>query len=248
MVEVMDRGTDACKNHLADCKVMDIRQTRRGWLQECLLGCEAKSEFKYFIGTNQVAQSLEESEFLMRCCCQPCYEFKAVVKETNTDAELLTVNRPFSCCVMGCKCCCAGQEAIITSNGQQMGKIKEEYFCCVPTFTIMDGEDKPKYKLHSPTCCGGVCVNCFTEGCICGKGLCKAPFWIFDYNQENTDGGKATHTGKILKKPKSMMTEVFTEANAFEAVFPDDADIAMKATLIGASVYINSIFFESDDQ
>jgi len=243
----MDRGTDACKTHLTECNVMDIRQTRRGWLQECI-GCEAKSEFKYFNGKEQVAQSLEDSEFLMRCCFQPCYDWKMVVKEVNTDAELLTIHRPFSCCVTSCKFCCDGQEAVVSSGGQKVGMIKEEYFYCVPMFTISDADGNPKYKVHSPTCCGGVCVNCFTEGCICGKGLCKMPFWIFDHNQEITDGGDAKHLGKILKKPKSALTEIMTSANAFEATFPDDADVAMKATLVGASVYFNNVFFEGDDE
>jgi len=246
MGEVMDRGTDACKNHLAECKVMDIRQTRKGWVQELLLGCEAKTEFKYFIGENQVAHSLEDSDFCARCWCQPCYTWKMVVKETNTDAEMIAVHRPFSCCVTSCKCCCPMQEAIVTSNGEEMGRIKEQYFYCVPSFTITDAKGDAKYKVHQPTCLGGMCVNCCTEGCICGRGMCKMPFWIFDINQEKTDGGDAVHIGKILKKPKSLMTEAFTEANAFEATFPNDADIAAKATLIGASVYINSVFFEEE--
>ena len=41
----MDRGTDALKAHLGGTQKMDIRQTRRGWLQE-LLGCEARTEMK----------------------------------------------------------------------------------------------------------------------------------------------------------------------------------------------------------
>jgi hypothetical protein len=34
-----DRGTNALKTHMAGCDKMEMRQTRRGWLQECL-GCE----------------------------------------------------------------------------------------------------------------------------------------------------------------------------------------------------------------
>jgi len=40
--ESMDRGSEAMKSHLAGTDVMEIRQTRRGWLQECL-GCDAKT-------------------------------------------------------------------------------------------------------------------------------------------------------------------------------------------------------------
>jgi len=50
--------------------------------------------------------------------------------------------------------------------------------------------------------------------------------------------------GKILKKPKSAFTEIFTEANAFEVDFPTDATASQKAVLVGTSIFFNSIFFE----
>ena len=43
--ESMDRGSEVLKSHLGGAAQMEMRQTRRGWLQECL-GCEAKTEFK----------------------------------------------------------------------------------------------------------------------------------------------------------------------------------------------------------
>jgi hypothetical protein len=76
MAQKMDRGSDACKAHLGGTTSMEIRQTRKGWFQE-LLGCEARTEFKYFIGTGdnqtQVAHSLEEASCMCRWCCQPCH-------------------------------------------------------------------------------------------------------------------------------------------------------------------------------
>lgn len=45
----MDRGAanPALEAHIASAKTLSIRQTRKGWCQECL-GCEAKDEFKFF--------------------------------------------------------------------------------------------------------------------------------------------------------------------------------------------------------
>eukprot|EP00977_Amphora_coffeiformis_P007233 scaffold1569_cov171-Amphora_coffeaeformis.AAC.19 len=58
----MDRGvTDACRAHLEGTKEMEIRR------------CEARTEFKYFVGGNEVAQSLEDASCLCRLCCQPCH-------------------------------------------------------------------------------------------------------------------------------------------------------------------------------
>ena len=61
--------TDACSTHLAGATMMDIRQTRKGFCQE-ILGCEAKTEFKYFNAEKaQVAHSIEDTDCLCRMCC-----------------------------------------------------------------------------------------------------------------------------------------------------------------------------------
>ena len=86
-----------------------------------------------------------------------------VVKENNTEAELLTVERPFRCATGGCKCCCY-QEATISSGGQLLGKIKEDCYFCVPSFTVTDYKEEGLYVVHPPTCLGGICVNICAEG------------------------------------------------------------------------------------
>eukprot|EP00540_Astrosyne_radiata_P008902 CAMPEP_0116841772 /NCGR_PEP_ID=MMETSP0418-20121206/11136_1 /TAXON_ID=1158023 /ORGANISM="Astrosyne radiata, Strain 13vi08-1A" /LENGTH=248 /DNA_ID=CAMNT_0004472287 /DNA_START=37 /DNA_END=783 /DNA_ORIENTATION=- len=241
----MDRGSDALKNHLEGCSLMDIRQTRRGWLQD-LMGCEARVEFRYFIGENQIAHSLEDSECCMRIWCSPCHPFTMEMKELNTDAEMVSMDRPCRCAMGGCKCCCY-QEMTVSSGGQEIGSLKEDCWYCVPSFQVYDPDGTALYKIHPPTCCGGCCVNCCTEGNpCCGKGCCKVPFWVFPASQEQTDGD-APHVGKILKKPKSAMTEIFTEANAFDVIFPEGCSIAEKGTLIGSAIFINANFFEDGD-
>lgn len=98
--------------------------------------------------------------------------------------------------------------------------------------------------MHPPTCCGGCCVNCCAEGNPCfGKGCCKLPFHIFDYEEKDTAGNE-NYIGKILKKPKSLMTEMFTDANAFDVDFPKDATPAQKGMLVGSAIFMNAIYFE----
>ena len=70
-----------------------------------------------------------------------------------------------------------------------------------------------------------------------------APFWIFQAGQSNTNGD-AVHIGKILKKPKSWGTEIFTDADAFAITFPEQASADEKALLVGTSIFLNAIFFE----
>jgi hypothetical protein len=70
------------------------------------------------------------------------------------------------------------------------------------------------------------------------------PFWIFPANQRNTNGKNARPIGKILKKPKSLKTEIFTDANAFEVNFPSQSTVDQKAMLVGTAIFLNAVFFE----
>lgn len=114
----------------------------------------------------------------------------------------------------------------------------------VPSFKVTDGSDQPLYLIHPPLCCGGVCVNCCAEGNPCGKGCCKQSFRV--YNADIGNQGGDEFEGVILKKPKSLMTEVFTDANAFEVTFPTTASADQKGILTGAAIFINSIYYEGD--
>jgi hypothetical protein len=201
---------------------------------------------QYFIGDTEVAQSLEDADCCCRIFCSPIHPFKMRVQELSTDAELLTVDRPTRCAAGGCKCCCY-QEISVSSGGQELGNVKEDCYYCVPAFTVTAAGGEELYKIHPPTCCGGMCMNCCAEGNpCCGKGCCKVPFWVFNAGQANTNGD-APHIGKILKKPKSLGTELLTDANAFTIDFPEQATADEKALLVGTSIFLNAMFFEGDN-
>lgn len=243
--ETMDRGSEPLKQHLDSCEALTMRQTRRGCIQE-ILGCEARTEFKYFIGDTQVAHSLEESDCCCRLFCTPIYPYKVVVKEMNTDAEIVTVERPTRCAGGGCKCCCY-QEVAVSSGGEALGTFEEQCYYCVPEYHVKDDQGNGIYKVHPPTCVGGMCVNCCAEGNPCGKGCCKVPFHIFPADATNTNDGNTEELGKILKKPKSLMTELFTDANAFDITFPSGSKVSEKGILVGATLLLNSVFFEENE-
>lgn len=99
------------------------------------------------------------------------------------------------------------------------------------------------YRLHPPTCCCGLCYNICAEGTpCCYPNCCKVPYHIFPYEQYHTDA--AQHIGKIVKKPKSVFTELFTDANAFECDFPSNATPQEKGVIMGAAILLNAVFFE----
>lgn len=68
---------------------------------------------------------------------------------------------------------------------------------------------------------------------------------MYPASQEKTDGD-VPYLGKVLKKRKSISTEVFTDADAFEVDFPEGSSADEKALLIGGAIFINAMFFEGD--
>jgi len=236
--------------YFGSAKSMSVRQTRRGCFQE-LLGCEAADEFKWFNTTDgmndQFATSLEESECLFRMCCSGCHEFKMVAKEEGTGEEILTMHRPWACNAGACKCCLY-QKMEYSYRGERLGNMEESCWVCVPRMRINDANGNPLYKVHSPTCCMGMCVDICAEGNpCCGKGCCKVPFYIYPASQEDTDNG-APYIGKVVKVPKSLAVELFTDAEAFDVEFPEDATSVQKAMIAGSAVLINANFFESETE
>jgi hypothetical protein len=79
------------------------------------------------------------------------------------------------------------------------------------------------------------------------SGCCKQSFRIYSPDLENTNGD-APYLGMIMKKPKSIATELFTDADAFEVEFPKDATADQKGIIMGLGIFINSAFFEGEDQ
>jgi len=225
-------------------------KTRRGCFME-LLGCEARDEFKWFNTTDtsapeQFGTSLEDSGCFTRVCCPTWHPFTMTLQEINSNLEIMTMERPMTCPAGPGKCCCY-QEMTFYAKGQKLGKIEEKCYFCVPRMMIVNGAGLPIYKVHSPTCCAGMCVNPCTEGNpCCGAGCCKVPFHIFPADQLDTDNG-APSVGKIVKVPKSLRTEIFTDAEAFDVIFPDGATVEQKAMIAGSSVFINANFFENQD-
>lgn len=159
---------------------------------------------------------------------------------------MVTLDRPLACGFGNCKCCCY-QSAKVTSGGEDIGYMKEDCFYCVPQFTVYAPGDAALYKVHPPTCCAGMCINICTEGNpCCGKGCCKTAFHVFPADQADTDGD-APYVGKILKQPKSLGVEIFTDADAFDVSFPENSTPQQKGLLIGAAIFVNANFFEGQD-
>lgn len=180
----------------------------------------------------------EETGCCVRICCGPYRPWTISAKYPESGKEFAVYNRPLRCLGGPLKCCCF-QEMSVTVHGEKIGGFKEACWCCIPTYTVFGQDSSPKYHIHMPTCCCGMCVNVCAGGCC----SCKVPFYIYDA-KEDVEGKEK---GKIVKLWGGLVKELITEADTFTLEFPSDADAEMKATLVGATLMINQLYFENQD-
>jgi hypothetical protein len=216
-----------------------VKQTRKGWFQECF-GCEANTEF--LVATkeapnNNFMYALEETSCMIRFCCGKNRPFDMTLSHGDRagGAIIATFKRPFACAAAPCKCCCFQQIQAKSATGVDLGKTVETCWYCVPNFEIRKPDGSKEFRVHQPTCCGGMCVNICAGGCC----KCRVPFEIYDSEDKPV--------GEITKIWGGLSKEVLTDADTFETVFPPTADPAAKARVMAAVFLINQIFFETSE-
>mmetsp|Transcript_42463 Transcript_42463/g.96668 ORF Transcript_42463/g.96668 Transcript_42463/m.96668 type:complete len:257 (+) Transcript_42463:95-865(+) len=231
-------GLDALAPH-AD---FFVKQTRKGCVQE-MMGCEAKTEFKIATMGNQQADvlyALEESSFLQRFLISPIREWNMNVTQGGAPGGPMIAQffRPLRCGIGPMKCCCYQEVMHKDALGVPIGSTTEGQYCFVPKFTITDAQGNPEYLLSQPTCVGGACVDIFAEG-LCN---CRVPFYVFPLTAEAVKGQEV---GRIVKVWAGLGTELFSDADKFELVFPAGAKPDTKARLLGSLFLLNQLFFET---
>ena len=178
----------------------------------------------------------------MRTFCPKIRDWKMKVSINKEESEFLEFDRPLNCATGPMKCCCYQEVIAKGSDGINYGSIKEQFYWCIPTFFINNSEGVATHSIHPPTCCGGLCVDCCKEG-FCN---CRIPFYIYpasDRKGEFLD----QEDGKIVKVWAGITSELFTDSDNFELIYPQKSDYATKVTLLGAVFLINQAFFEGKD-
>jgi len=238
-----------------EAQEFQIAQTRKGCFQEWC-GCEANSQFKFIVNGNHKAMIEEQSSCCMRFCCgnsRP-WETKMVLgqaEELKDLPSILNFTRPWRCKMSPCKCCCF-QEVITTdAAGAVLGGAVEQFWCCVPKFTVYGEKEEHIYDAHQPTCCGGQCINCCAEGCC----NCRIPFYFYPPSGSDDQvliATNATCAEGVDPPAKAQITKIwsgfadmlFSDADTFEVKCPDGANAKKKAVLIGTTLLFNQVFFE----
>lgn len=211
----------ACLDQLLVKQQVDMLEAFTGW----------ESSNKYKILNNQGQQvyfAFEESDVCMRQCCESDRGFVLHIVD-NLNQEVIKVTREFKCCAGCCWCAssnyCAFRVDIEAPVGVHVGSIRQECSALKPLYTIRNPDEEVVFNIEGPLC---------VFDCLGGQ----------DFNITSTRGEEV---GRITKEFSGLVKELFTNADNFGVVFPQDLDVKMKACIIGAVFLIDFMYFEDND-
>jgi len=144
------------------------------------------------------------------------------------------------CNASPCTCCCIAAIAFKDKDGVSIGSADVPCYWFLPKVSVKGPTGQEEFALQQPSCCGGLCVNPMAEG-LCN---CKLPIYIYPPGK----GAAGEEIGKIIKLWRGLGTEAFTDATSFKIEFPKDIDAPAKQRLLGSTMFINMMFFESGNE
>ena len=212
---------------------------------ELCLGCDAKTEFKIATMENMhqnVFYASENTSCCIRLCCGSNRPFTITLSEGGErGGPVHSLHERSLAFPLACfKCCCFQAIDVKSPTGAPLGKVIEDSWRFVPSFSVVDANHNVQYKIQQPTCVNGLCVD------VCYDGFCnfRIPFHIYEPKKDTA----GQEVGQVVKIWSGLATEAFTDADNFELRFPADADAPTKARLLGATFLINQLFFEAKKQ
>ena len=225
-----------------------------------IVGCQLPNRYHVFISSGGFFKYLFKAREISGCCerhCCPIYnrsltmelrhilnsqDFMADFNNQNLYGQILKPSIcPCCCCITGlcCICCCRPEFNIQLRNRNQIiGKIRNPYTCCDPVFDIYNEKGKITYVIVA-NCCQ--CAYLCSDSC-CGK-LHECMFSII------RPGGDESHPdGTICKKPANSYSELMTNADTYEIIFPKTAIPYEKLQIISAAIMIDYLIFEGQNE
>lgn len=131
--------------------------------------------------------------------------------------------RPFRCDTPLCPCCLQEME-IMAEKEVTVGWVTQRLTFCFPRYLVKNAErNKTELWIDGPFCT----CSCLTTDVV---------FKVVD------SSGK--EVGKITKHWSGFAKELYTDADLFGISFPRELSPKIKASLIGAVLLIDYMFFE----
>lgn len=176
----------------------------------------------------------QESSLILMFLCGGYYPFKTnvVMGDKARGQKIAYFERPFPC-----KYCKFQEIKAYNAENQLLGTVTETVWYCIPTFQVHRADGSVEYKVHPPTCCGGICIDCWAEG----FNLFWPPWYVFP--PDTPKGGiKEEMVGKTSKIRGNFYSECLG-FRKYKMEFPKDASADSKARLFGAALLLKSLNF-----
>jgi len=214
----------------------------------CIPGCR---EVKYVQHGSTIPESVVKGEDYRWCTCQGD-ELPKGLSEEDRNKDIVATHEKKQTCGAHLSGCCKPHPYLETkdADGKTIGKTEFvcDWWLCVPKFDIYDGSGEKKYRLRPDTCIGGCCVMCRCGGKGSGGKCCRVPYIVRDPNTfEPIKGNDGKENSQATQLFSGWKNECCTQRNAYHLVFPDTATAEDKATLIGASILIDVLYAEQQN-
>ena len=195
-------------------------------LLEAFTGCETKNRYKILDPQGrQIFYAKEDTDCCTRQCCSNSHPFDMKLTDGNQQ-EVIHFERPLACSSC-CFPCCLQAISVQSPPGSVVGSVEQNWSIWIPKYNIKDETGQTVYYIEGPWC---------TRSCCCGN----VDFKIYEGDDDSKE------VGRISKQWSGLAKEYFTDADNFGIVFPAGANAKMKATLLGACMLIDFMFFEKE--
>uniref|UniRef100_A0A672MSH9 Phospholipid scramblase n=1 Tax=Sinocyclocheilus grahami TaxID=75366 RepID=A0A672MSH9_SINGR len=184
--------------------------------------CGIKPDNRYKVKDdvgNVLFSILEDSDYCSRHFYQGRSFIMNVINESNK--EVIRLVHPFVCSS------CNHELEVQSPPGFAIGHVRQNWHICLPKFTVENKRGEPAVKIAGPflplTCC------------------MDQNFELVSLNGAATDGP----FGKIFKP---FSCSVLNTGADFVLRFPNNLDVKMKATLLGACILIDFMYYDKPKQ
>ncbi|XP_077067015.1 phospholipid scramblase 2 [Siphateles boraxobius] len=211
-----------CPSHLETLTGIDqLFVYKEKTLEESLVEacCGIKSNNRYEVKDdtgNNIFTIIEDNDCCNRTYCAGLRSFTMNVFN-DSNQEIIRVVRPFLCCS-----CCSNELEVQSPPGVAIGIVRQNCHVCLPKFTIENERGEPAFKIAGPFVFCTLCTD--------------ANFELVSLNGAAID----TSFGKICK-PFSCCGPAGAD---FVLRFPRNLEVKMKATLLGACILIDCLYYE----
>ncbi|XP_065089928.1 phospholipid scramblase 1-like [Ochlerotatus camptorhynchus] len=190
-------------------------------LVEVLTGFETANKYaiKNTLG-QPVYWAAEGSGCCARICCGSSRSFDMKLFD-NFRNEILHLSRPFRC-ESCCFPCCLQAIEVATPQGTPIGIVEQGWSLLRSWFRIRNAAGDTVLTINAPFCKS----NCFGD----------VKFKI--------SSSKGFEVGAILKQWSGLVREMYTSADHYSVVFPQNVNVEVKAIILAAVFLIDYMFFE----